>query len=163
MESVHKPRVLLKYTTNTAENNFHQLDEMPVGPGETGAGRKEKKTKKCFWRWSFGPDETDGQIKEAKIEEKRRMCGSGPLSTFLATEVQNMTWLSLRRSSSVWREHTRDMTMVQSYKCVMMIQVEVKMDECSFPETCVLLIFITNNHCPSYCGHNHIKYFRETV
>ncbi len=72
MESVHEPCVLLKYTTNTTENNLHQLDEMPVGPGETGAGRKEKKTKKCFWRWSFGPDETDGQIKEAKIEEKKK-------------------------------------------------------------------------------------------
>lgn len=147
MESVHKPCVLLKYTTNRAENHPHQLDEMPVGPGETDAGRMEKKTKKCFWRWLFGPDETGGQIKEAKIEEKR-MSGSGPLSTFFATELQNMTWLRLRKSSSVWQEHIRDMAMVQSYKCVMMIQVEMEMDDCSFTETYVLFIFITKNHYP---------------
>ncbi len=73
MESVHKPCVLLKYTTNTAEHNLHQLDEMPVGPGET---------KKCFWRWSFGPDETDGQIKEAKIDEKKKNVWKWPTLHF---------------------------------------------------------------------------------
>ncbi len=38
--------------------------------------------------------------------------------------------------------------MVQSYKCVMMIQVEMKMADSSITETSVLLIFITNNHYP---------------
>lgn len=52
MESVCEC-VLLKYTTNTAENP-HQLDKTPVGPGETDAGRKEaeiEEKKKNVWQW----------------------------------------------------------------------------------------------------------------
>ncbi|KAF4110809.1 serine/threonine-protein kinase pim-2-like isoform X2 [Onychostoma macrolepis] len=82
MESVYEPCVLLKYTTNMAENHPHQLDETPVGPGETDAGRKEKKTKKCFWRWPFGPGETVGQRKEAKIEEKKKNVWKWPTLCF---------------------------------------------------------------------------------
>lgn len=80
MESVYEC-VLLKYTTNTAENP-HQLDETPVGPGETDAGRKEKETKKCFWWWPVEPGETDGQRKEAEIEEKKKDVWKWPILHF---------------------------------------------------------------------------------
>ncbi|KAG1925000.1 serine/threonine-protein kinase pim-2-like [Pimephales promelas] len=40
-ECVREPCVLLKYTTNTAENHPHRLDET-VGTGEIDGGRKEK-------------------------------------------------------------------------------------------------------------------------
>ncbi|XP_059418731.1 serine/threonine-protein kinase pim-2-like [Carassius carassius] len=54
MESGHEPCVLLKYTSNTAENHqTHRLDEIPVGAAaaEIDGGREEKKRKKSFWKW----------------------------------------------------------------------------------------------------------------
>uniref|UniRef100_A0A8C1U4T0 non-specific serine/threonine protein kinase n=1 Tax=Cyprinus carpio TaxID=7962 RepID=A0A8C1U4T0_CYPCA len=52
-ECVQEPCVLLKITTNTAEN--HHPDEAPVAAGGFDGGEKteseEKKKKKSFWRW----------------------------------------------------------------------------------------------------------------
>lgn len=49
LEHEQQPCVLLKYTTTTAENHLHQLDETPGGAGEieetNEAGRDEKKMK----------------------------------------------------------------------------------------------------------------------
>lgn len=95
-----QPCVLLKHTTITAENHMHPhpLDEISGGAHEivdrkNEAGRRERKNKR-FWR-SF-------------------------LIFFFAEELENTTWLSLRKCTKVRRDRIRDLPMVKSH---MMLEI----------------------------------------
>ncbi|XP_067310525.1 uncharacterized protein [Pseudorasbora parva] len=67
-EHEHQPCVLLRYSTTTAENHPHRLDETPSGAFEIGEGRGEKLR---FWRSSkFHPfRKRTGKYNLAKAEE----------------------------------------------------------------------------------------------
>lgn len=94
MKPVYYSNYCVLLNTNTAESHHpHCLDETPVGGGEIDGGREGSK-----------------KGKEAS--------GVGLLSTFLAAELENTTWLKLRRSTRVSLDHIRHLLIVHSHKYI---------------------------------------------